>query len=135
MRKRSTEKAYDKEHEPLFNLDLPEIKPISWKTGLLITGGVVAIGLGVGVAIGTLVFFSTASMIGFALLAENNRAIQWFVINGNQWIDVGIFAMSIYALASLGPTIAGGMAIMGIQYTAIYAPLMRDRHKRRKERL
>jgi hypothetical protein len=132
MRRNIKDRVRDKIHEPSININLPEIQPLNWKTGAIITGGVLAVGLGVGVTIGTQIFFGTVSMLGFALIAESNKYIKWFVLKGSLLIDLALFATSIYALWSLGPTIAGGLVIMGIEYTAIYAPLIRARERRKR---
>ncbi len=111
---------------------LPEASPLSLTTGLLLVGGITVIGLGIGAAIGTQIFFGTAAMIGLAILVESNSYLLWLVEHGNIWIDLLIFAGSIYAMAQLGTTIAGGAIIMGVEYTGVYAPAIRKRARRRK---
>jgi hypothetical protein len=131
MRPRTEKKACDQEHKPLFKLDLPEVKPIGWKTGIAITGAVAVIGLGIGVSIGTQIFFGAATLLGLVMLIESNKYIKYIVIKGNVVIDVAIFLASIYALGALGPTISGGLMFAGIGYTGIVAPRYRERHKNR----
>ncbi len=113
---------------------LPETNPLSMKYGLLLVGGTIAVGLGIGVAIGTQVFFGTAAMVGLAILVESSPHLLWLVEHGNIWIDLFIFAGSIYALFKLGPTIAGAAIITGIEYTGVYAPAIRNRAKRRRNK-
>lgn len=133
MRRESNrwERATDKEHAP-FKLDLPEVKPINLKTGLLITGGLVIVGIGIGTAIATQIFFGAVTMVGLALLVESNKYIKYIVVRGNLLLDILIFGGSIYALASLGPTIAGGLTVAGVIYTGVYAPYVRRQHRKNR---
>lgn len=136
MRERSFDikNEASKDDTSFFKLDLPEVKPLSLMQGGLIVTGVMLVGLTISSAIATQIFFGAASLAGLVMLIESSPHIKWIVIKGNIFIDVAIFLASIYAVGSLGPTIAGGLVVAGIGYTGIVAPRYRylDRERRRK---
>jgi len=115
-----------------FKLDLPEAKPMSLLQGSLAVAGVTLLGLTISSAIASQIFFGGASLVGLVMLIESSPHIKWVVIKGNIIIDIAIFVASIYALGSLGPTIAGGLVVAGIGYTGVVAPRYRAIEKRRK---
>lgn len=136
-RKRYTKTTEDKQEakhksEPLFKLELPEVKPIPMALGASIFGGLTVIGLGIGAAIGTQLFFGTVALAGMIAICETNRYAKYVVIHGSLVIDMAIFLSSLYALAVLGPTIAGGLTVAGLGFTLVYTPNLRKRYKGRK---
>lgn len=110
-----------------WKLDIPEVEPIPWKTGLIITGVVVGVGLGIGAAIGTQIFFGAAMLVGLIALIESNKYLKYLAIKSNKTIDVIIFLGSMYAIVTLGVTVAGALTVTGIGYTLGYAPYLRKR--------
>jgi len=115
-----------KSEKPLFDLKLPEIKPLSLTTGVLIFGGVLVSGaLLFSAAIGSQVIMGTLMLGGFIALVEQNKHLKWLIVNSNRAIDIVIFTGSLYATITLGVTLAGALCIMGIGYTLVYAPYLR----------
>jgi hypothetical protein len=112
--------------EPVFNLNLPVIKPMSLTTGALIFGGVLVTGgLLFSAAIGSQVIMGTLMLGGLIALVEQNAHLKWLITKSNRFIDIVIFTGSIYATVTLGVTIAGALCVMGIGYTLVYAPYLR----------
>lgn len=132
MIERGFRKAHDEQYHEPFKLDLPEIKPLNLKTGLLITGGLIIVGITAGAFIGSQLFFGTVSIVGLVLLAENNKYVKWVIVNGNIWIDLLIFGASLYALIKLGPTVAGGLTFAGVAYSGVVAPYYRQKYSRER---
>ena len=106
---------------------IPEVQPLSLKTGILIFGGITVVGLGIGAAIGTQIFFGTVTLGGLIALAESNKYVKYLIVKSNKTIDVLIFIASLYAVAALGVTVAGGLIFTGLGYTLVYAPYLRKR--------
>jgi len=104
---------------------LPEVKPLSLKTGALLFGGVAAAGLMVGVTIGTYVFFGLVTLAGLIAISESNPYVKYVIINSNRTIDLIIFAGTVYATAALGVTVAASLTVAGLGYTLVYAPWIR----------
>ena len=121
-----------RESEPSPSFKIPEVKPISLKTGVLLFGGVALVGLGIGATIGTYVFFGAVTLAGLIAIAESNKYVKYFIVQGNKLIDISIFLLTIYATLSLGVTIAASLTIAGLGYTLIYAPWVRQEASKTK---
>lgn len=116
--------------EPLFVLDVPEIKPLSYTTGAFIFGAVAVIGtIVLSVSIGTQIFFGIAMLGGLVALVESNKYLKWAVAKSSQLLDIAIFVMSVYAISTLGVTIAGALTFAGLGYTLVYAPYVRRNYR------
>ena len=62
-------------------MSVPSIKPMNQYVGLGIFGGITLIGLGIGAAIGTYVFFGCVTLAGLIALAESNKYIKYIIVN------------------------------------------------------
>lgn len=123
------------EMEPLFDLKLPHIKPLSFTNGALIFGGIAVVGtLAMGAVIGTYVFFGIVTLGGLIAIIESNKYLKYFVVQGNKLVDITIFIATIYATAVLGVTVAASLTVAGLGYTLVYAPILRrNRHKNNQD--
>lgn len=108
---------------------LPEVKPLSLKTGALLFGGVAVTGMMVGATIGTYVFFGCVTLAGLIAVSESNPYVKYVVMNSNRTIDLIILGGTIYATAMLGVTVAASLTIAGLGYTLVYAPWIRKNNK------
>lgn len=104
---------------------LPEVKPLSVKTGALLFSGVAITGMMVGATIGTYVFFGCVTLAGLIAVSESNPYVKYVVMNSNRTIDLIILGGTIYATAMLGVTVAASLTIAGLGYTLVYAPWIR----------
>jgi len=133
MRNRGFSKACepDKEHKPLFtSLNLPKPNELSLLAGAVLFTGVVVVGIGIGAAIGTQVFIGSVALMGLVVMSERYPTVKFVIQRSNMLIDLVIFAGSIYAVSALGVTLAGGVTVMGLGYTLLYAPYVRKQYKR-----
>lgn len=99
---------------------------LSASTGLAIFSGITIVGASIGAAIGTYVFFGTATLVGLIAVIESQPAIKKLAVKSNKVIDVVILGASIYAIASLGVTVAASLTFAGLGYTLVYAPYLRQ---------
>lgn len=106
---------------------LPTIKPLSFKTGAIMFGGVVAAGMMVGATIGTYVFFGIVTLAGLIAISESNPYVKYVIMNSNRTVDLIIFAGTVYATAALGVTVAASLTVAGLGYTLVYAPWLRSK--------
>ena len=114
--------------------DVPDIKPLSFRTGALMFGGITIIGLGVGAAIGTYIFAGIVTLAGLIAIVESNKYLKYIVVKSNKTVDVIIMAGTIAATMSLGVTIAMSLTIAGLGYTLAYAPWVRLRATNNKNK-
>lgn len=83
------------------------------------------IGIGIGSAIASYIFFGILTLLGFAFMVESIRPLKWFVSKTTGFIDVIIFSITIIATIKLGVTITASLTVAGLGYTMIYAPYVR----------
>lgn len=83
------------------------------------------IGIGIGSAIATYIFFGVLTLLGFAFMVESIRPLKWFVSKTTGFIDVLVFTITIIATINLGVTITASLTVAGLGYTMIYAPYVR----------
>lgn len=114
-----------KDHEPSFEFKLPESRELSLLAGAALFTGVVVVGIGIGAAIGTQVFIGSVALLGLVVMSERYPTIKFVIQRSNMLVDLVIFAGSIYAVSALGVTVAGGLTVMGLGYTLLYAPYVR----------
>lgn len=105
---------------------LPEVKPLSFKTGVMIFGGVALTGMMIGATIGTYIFFGIVTLAGLVAVSESNPYVKYVVLNSNRQIDLIILGGTIYATAMLGVTVAASLTVAGLGYTLVYAPWIRN---------
>lgn len=101
------------------------IRTISPTTGLVAFGAMATIGAGIGAAIGTYVFFGTATLVGAIVVIESNPFARRMVQKSTRLIDGVILLTSIIAIGTLGVTVAASLTFAGLGYTLVYAPWLR----------
>ena len=134
-RNRQTSTEQPEKETSTFELELPEAREMSFMTGALVFTGVAFVGISIGAVIATQVFIGTAALLGLAVMTERYPAIKYVIQRSNMAIDIIIFAGSIYAVATLGVTIAGGLTVLGLGYTTVLAPHVRKSYRNRKARM
>ena len=107
----------------------PKPKAISFSKGALIYLTLSCIGMLVSTTIATYVFFGAITLAGLIAIAESNKYIRYVIIKGSRLLDLGIFALTIFATISLGVTLTASLTFAGLGYTLIYAPYLRSRDK------
>jgi len=107
--------------------EVPNVKPLSVKTGALLFGGVVIIGVGIGAVIGTYIFAGVVTLAGLIAIVESNKYLKYIVVKSNRTVDIIILIASIGATISLGVTIAMSLTVAGLGYSLAYAPWLRHR--------
>ena len=105
----------------------PKKKPIPLWVGLATFGALALIGMSLGAAIATHVFFGVCTLIGLIIVTENNSFIRGIVYRSNRLLDIIIFVASIIAFSYLGITMVAGITFGSLGYSMVYAPYMRDR--------
>lgn len=111
--------------KPLFK-DIPDVKPLDWKymaAGTVLLG---AVGLGVGMTMGTYILVSAASVGGLIYVIESNKYANWLVSKFGSAIDIMIMAATILGTVYLGITAGVILIFTGLGFT-IYL-----NYKRRK---
>lgn len=111
-----------------YSFSIPEIKPMPFKTGALIFAGVSAVGLGMGAAVGTYIFFGVVTLAGLIAVIESNKYLRHFVKQSSFLVDLAIFVATIYATATLGVTITAALTVAGLGFSLAYAPWLRSRN-------
>lgn len=102
---------------------LPKLSPLH---GLAIFSGLGLIGMSIGAAIGTYVFFGTVTLVGLMALIEGNPKLKWLARHSSRGIDIIIFGATIYATSTLGITVSAALTFAGLGYTLIYSPFLRN---------
>ena len=102
------------------------ITTISPTVGLVAFGAMATIGAGIGAAIGTYVFFGTATLVGAIVVIESNPFAKKIVRKSTKTIDAVILVTSIVAIGTLGVTVAASLTFAGLGYTLVYAPYLRQ---------
>ena len=108
------------------------LNTLSAPMGLAIFSGISLVGISIGATIGTYVFFGTAALTGLIVVVESQPMIKKLAIKSNKVVDVAILVGSIYAMGVLGPTVAATVTFAGLGYTLVYAPWLRQEHKKRE---
>ena len=75
-----------------------EVKPLSYKAGLMLFLCLVLIGFLIGAAIATYVFFGAITLAGLIALIESNKYLKYVALKGNRLLDVLIFTGTLYAM-------------------------------------
>lgn len=118
---------YTKDRRKELLASVPEVKQLPLLKGALLFGGISLIGLGMGAAVGTYVFFGVLTLAGLIAIAESNKYVRYLVVNSSYVIDMAIFVATIYATATLGVTVAASLTVAGLGYSLAYAPWLRQR--------
>ncbi len=123
------QKPWGDKPEPKPFFKIPSSKPLSFRTGAYMYGGIVIVGLGMGAAIGTYIFTGVITLAGLIAIVESNKFLKYIVLKGNKALDILIFSATIIATLSLGVTIAMSLTFAGLGYTLVYAPWIRQAAK------
>ncbi|GGK41451.1 MULTISPECIES: hypothetical protein [Flavobacteriaceae] len=118
-----------KEKKKTFLNQIPEIKPLPFKSGAFLFVGLILVGLSIGSTIGTYVFFGTITLVGLIALVESNKYIRYIVEKSNRLLDILIFGVTLFATISLGITITAVLTFAGLGYSLVYAPYLRSQNK------
>ena len=120
---------YNKQSSKEFKIDIPNVKPLPLLVGASIFAGVSLVGIGIGAAVGTYVFFGCVTLAGLIAISETNKYVRVFIEKTNKFIDLAIFGASIYATAHLGVTLTATLVIAGLGASIVYFPFVRERAK------
>jgi hypothetical protein len=81
-----------------------------------------------------LIFFSAAMatyvisglllFAGLVALSESIPAVKWLFRKTSNVVDFVIFAFSIYAMSSMGVTVAIGLGVAGLLFSLYYKPYL-----------
>jgi len=107
---------------------IPDVNPLSHRMGLIIFLGLVIIGILIGTAISTYVFFGAITLAGLIAIIESNKYLKYVATKSNKLLDIIIFLATLYATLSLGVTITASLTFAGLGYTLVYAPWLRLRN-------
>lgn len=118
---------YKKDTRKELLASIPDVKHLPIIKGAVLFGGIALIGLGIGAAIGTYVFFGVITLAGLIAIAESNKYVRYVIVNSSYVIDMAIFVATIYATATLGVTVAASLTVAGLGYSLAYAPWLRQR--------
>ena len=115
--------------KPFFN-KIPEVKPLPFKAGAFIFGGLTIIGITISTTIGAYVFFGAITLAGLIAIAESNKYVRHFVAKSNRLLDIAIFGFTLFATVSLGIMMTASLTFAGLGYTLVYGPYLRSRSKK-----
>lgn len=76
--------------------------------------------------IATYVISGILLFAGLVALAESVQPIKWLFTKTSNAIDVLIFAFSIYAMSSMGVTVAIGLGVAGLLFSIYYKPYLKQ---------
>lgn len=107
---------------------IPEVKSLPLTAGVLIFTTLTMLGIVLSATIGTYVFFGVITLGGLIAIAETNKYVRYLIKRSNKFLDLLIFGLSIYAIASLGITIAASLTFAGLGFTLVYAPYIRSKN-------
>jgi len=62
--------------------------------------------------------------IGLVALCESIRPLKWLLSKSGNVLDIIIFGFSIYAMSSMGVTVAIGLGVAGLLYSVYYKPYL-----------
>lgn len=102
--------------------------------GGLIFAGIIVISFMIGSYILTAAFFGLISLVGLVVLIESIPPLRWVLSRTSQFVDVVIFVFTIIATMSYGLNIAASLTVLGLGYTLIYAPYLREQRLSRSKR-
>lgn len=124
---KQSEKEKPPKNSTWFSKPIPEIKPLTLRTGALIFGGIATLGILIGATIGTYVYFGAVTLAGLIAISESNKYVRHAIKRSNKFIDLSIFALTVYATVTLGTTLTAALTFAGLGYTLVYAPYLRSR--------
>lgn len=104
---------------------IPELKPLSHSRGIAIYLLLACMGIWIGSAIATYMFFGLIILAGIIGLVETNKYLKYLAMRTNRMIDIILFGITMYATLSLGITITASLTFAGLGYTLVYAPWLR----------
>jgi len=77
----------------------------------------------IGGALATYVFSGVLMFAGLVAMVESVPLLKWMFKKTSGFIDVLIFAFSIYGLAHMGATVSIGLSVAGLLFTLVYKPM------------
>lgn len=77
--------------------------------------------------IATYVISGILLFAGLVALAESVPPIKWVLSRTGNALDIAIFAFSIYAMSSMGVTVAIGLGVAGLLFSVYYKPLLKGK--------
>lgn len=82
--------------------------------------------------IATYVISGLLLFAGLVALCESVKPIKWLLSKTGNALDILIFGFSIYAMSSMGVTVAIGLGVAGLLFSVYYKPylLAKDKPKR-----
>lgn len=99
---------------------------ITPKTGALVFGGMVVVGISVGAVIATHMFLGVVTLTGLIALIESSPKMKTIVAKHGLLVDVVIFGVTIAAALTIGVTAAGALSVAGLGFTLVYRPYLRQ---------
>lgn len=106
---------------------LPEVKPVTLKHGIIAYCTMGILGTMVSSTIGTYVFFGTVTLASFVAIIESSKYSKYMISRSNRLVDFTLFGATLWATASLGITVSAALTFAGLGYTLIYAPYLREK--------
>ena len=74
----------------------------------------------------TATFFGIISLIGLVVMIEAIPPLKWLMSRTTRVVDICIFIFTILATMNYGLNISASLTIMGLGYTLVYAPRLRE---------
>lgn len=94
--------------------------------GLLIFSVIIVLAFMVGSYILTATFFGLISLVGLIILIESIQPLKWLLSRTSKIVDMCLFIFTILATINYGLNIAAALTVMGVGYTLVYAPWLRE---------
>ena len=98
----------------------------SSRQGLVFFIIILVIGFSIGSHIITACFFGTLSLVGLIALVESIKPLRWLLQRSSKVFDAIVFVFTIIATMRYGLTIAASLTVMGLGYTLVYGPYLRE---------
>lgn len=78
-------------------------------------------------------FFGIISLVGLIILIESIPPLRWILARTSKLFDILLFVFTIMATVSYGLNIAASLTVMGVGYTLVYAPYLRENKNSKKK--
>tara|TARA_A100000172_G_C3044260_1_gene111811 strand:+ start:1977 stop:2342 length:366 start_codon:yes stop_codon:yes gene_type:complete len=79
--------------------------------------------------IATYVISGLLLFAGLVALCESVKPIKWLLSKTGNILDILIFGFSIYAMSSMGVTVAIGLGVAGLLFSVYYKPILLRKNK------
>lgn len=105
---------------------------MDYRAGTVLFLIIIALSFTMGGFMQSAAFFGALTLLGLVVLVESIGPLKWLLKRTSKVLDIAIFILSIIATIQLGFMITAGLTVAGIGFSLIYAPYIREEHKKKR---